>query len=214
MTEILYVDDKLVVCLKQPGVLSTDEPGGMPELLRSQLGTDNIRTVHRLDRAVGGVMVFARTSRCASDLSKQIAEHQFDKRYLAVIPGKMEKPQGQLRDILIRDKARRMTLVTRELSKDAREAVLEYQVLAEAQNMSLIRVKLLTGRTHQIRVQFSSRGLPLIGDRKYGYPEGESPIALWSESISFVHPKTDEKMSFRSPPPEIYPWTEFGSGSF
>lgn len=214
MIEILYVDDKLVVCLKQPGVLSTDEPGGMPELLRAQLGTDNIRTVHRLDRAVGGVMVFARTSRCASDLSKQIAEHQFDKRYLAVIRGKMEKPQGQLRDILIRDKARRMTLVTQELSKDAREAVLEYQVLAEAENMSLIRVKLLTGRTHQIRVQFSSRGLPLIGDRKYGYPEGESPIALWSESISFVHPKTGEKMSFRSPPPEIYPWTEFGSGSF
>lgn len=214
MTEILYVDDKLVVCLKQPGVLSTDEPGGMPDLLRSQLGTDNIRTVHRLDRAVGGVMVFARTARCAADLSAQIAEHTFDKRYLAVIHGNMDAPNGELRDILIRDKARRMTLVAQELSKDAREAVLEYQVLAEAENMSLIRVKLLTGRTHQIRVQFSSRGLPLIGDRKYGCPEGECPIALWSESISFVHPKTGEKMNFRSPPPEIYPWIEFGSGTF
>lgn len=214
MTEILYSDEKLVVCIKPSGVLSTDEPGGMPDLLRSQLGTDNIRTVHRLDRAVGGVMVFARTARCAADLSAQIAEHTFDKRYLAIIHGSMDAPEGELRDILLRDKARRMTLVAQELSKDAREAVLRYQVLAEVDNMSLVRIKLLTGRTHQIRVQFASRGHALVGDRKYGTGDDAGTIGLWSESLSFIHPKTGETMSFHAAPPSTLPWTTFGSGTF
>ena len=207
--ELIYQDADIVVCVKPPRVLSTDEPGGMPELVRQALGTENIRTVHRLDRVVSGLMVLARNAKSASELSRQIREDQFQKEYLAVVHGVPEQDTGEFRDLLLRDKARKMTMVVTEPAKDVQEAVLTYQVLAKTDTMSRVRIQLQTGRTHQIRVQFASRGLPLVGERKYSALEDDCEIALWSYRLAFAHPKTGEPMEFVLEPPDYYPWTDF-----
>lgn len=207
--EIIYQDQDMVVCVKPPRVLSTDEPGGMPELVRQALGTEDIRTVHRLDRVVSGLMVLARNADSASELSRQIREGQFEKEYLAVVHGHPKEDSGELRDLLLRDKARKMTMVTAEPGKGVQEAILTYQVLAKNDTMSRVRIRLQTGRTHQIRVQFASRGLPLVGERKYSTVEDPCEIALWSYRLAFTHPKTGEPMAFVLEPPDIYPWGDF-----
>ena len=204
--ELIYQDKDIVVCIKPAGVVSTDEPGGLPDLVRQALGDTNIRTVHRLDQTVSGLMVLARRAKAASDLSRQIRENTFEKEYLAVIHGTPERPEGTLRDLLYRDKTRRMTLVAQEMGKDVQEAVLDYRVLNEAQDMSRVRIKLHTGRTHQIRVQFASRGMPLVGEKKYSILEDPCNIALWSCRLAFCHPYTGEKMEFIHQPPEVFPW--------
>ena len=154
--DILYQDNRIAVCLKPPGVLSTDEPGGMPSLLRAALGTDCVRTVHRLDAAVGGVMVFARSRMAASILSEQIREHRFQKEYLAVVHG-MLPAEGRMQDFLLRDRRDGLTRVAEAGTPGAKEARLSYRVLARIDDKTLVRVALETGRTHQIRVQFSAR---------------------------------------------------------
>ena len=206
----LYLDDDIIVAVKPPRVLSTDEPGGMPELVREALGDPkaDVRTVHRLDRVVSGLMVLARNPQSASELSRQIRENQFQKEYLAIIHGHPEQPVGQLRDLLLRDKKERKTYVVQERGKDVQEAILNYQVVGSAEGFSRVAIELVTGRTHQIRAQFSSRELPLVGDRKYSLLEDDCEIALWSHKIGFIHPKTGEAMLFTQSPPEIYPWTE------
>ena len=210
--EILYQDSDILVCIKPARVLSTDEPGGLPELVREALGDPkaDVRTVHRLDRVVSGVMVLARNASAASELSRQIREDRFCKEYLAVVHGKPDNPEGILRDLLARDKARRMTFVAEAPGKGVQEAELTYHVLENAEDMTLIRVKLHTGRTHQIRVQFSSRGMPLVGERKYAVLNDPCEIALWSAKIGFTHPKTGEWGSFSREPPAVFPWTVFG----
>ncbi len=202
------MDDAIVVAIKPARVLSTDEPGGMPELVREALGQPNakIRTVHRLDRVVSGLMVLARTEGTAAELSRQIREDEFGKEYLAVLHGCPEEATGTLRDLLYRDKARKMTLVAQEMAKGVQEAVLDYRVLTQGNDMSKALIRLHTGRTHQIRVQFASRGYPLVGERKYSLLEDDCEIALWSHSLSFKHPITGKDMEFRVSPPEIYPW--------
>ena len=208
--EIIYQDSRIVVAVKPAGVLSTDEPGGMPSLLRQALNTDCIRTVHRLDAQTGGVMVFARSRMAASLLSQQVRERQFSKCYLAAVHGTPQPQSGEMRDLLGRDSVRRVTYVADTPSADTREALLTYETLDTADGLSLVRVQLHTGRTHQIRVQFTSRGLPLVGDRKYGIPEdGTVPLALWAYRLSFAHPQTGQEMSFTCPPPETEPWTRF-----
>lgn len=206
--ELVYVDDAVVVCVKPAGVRSTDEPGGVPELVRQALGDPktSVRTVHRLDQVVSGLMVLARTEAAASELSRQIREDGFSKEYLAVVHGRPEK-EGTLLDLLYRDKARRMTLVADEMAKGVQEAELDYQVQNTAEDMSRVIIRLHTGRTHQIRVQFSSRGYPLVGERKYSLLEDGCNIALWSHRIGFCHPVTGERMEFTKEPPAIYPWT-------
>ena len=206
--ELVYLDETIVVCVKPGGVRSTDEPGGVPELVRQELGAPkaSVRTVHRLDQVVSGLMVLARTEKAASDLSRQIREDAFEKEYMAVVHGIPPKV-GTLKDLLYRDKARRMTLVAAEMAKGVQEAVLDYQVLHVAEDMSRVRIQLHTGRTHQIRVQFSSRGFPLVGERKYSLLEDGCPIALWSYRLGFTHPVTGEKMEFTMEPPAVYPWT-------
>ena len=209
--ELLYVDEEIVVCIKPARVLSTDEPGGLPELVRLALGNPNgdIRTVHRLDRVVSGVMVLARNGAAASELSRQVRENAFDKEYLAILHGTPEMPEGTLVDLLYRDKARRMTMVAREPGKGVQEAVLDYRVLGMCQGLSKVSVRLHNGRTHQIRVQFASRGLPLVGERKYAEQNDPCEIALWSHKIGFTHPVTGEKMVFSKEPAGEYPWMLF-----
>lgn len=208
--EILYQDKRILVTIKPSGVLSTDEEGGMPQLLRAQLGDAHacVRTVHRLDAAVSGVMVFARSAKAASLLSQQIREHKFEKEYLAVVHGQ-PPAEGTLTDLLVRDNARRITLVANTLEKGVQEASLSYRVLAQREGLSLVQIRLHTGRTHQIRVQFSSRGWPLAGDRKYGNDTAEHPIALWSHRIAFTHPENGEGVEFQQAPPSSYPWNLF-----
>lgn len=210
--EILYQNANILVCIKPARVLSTDEPGGLPGLVREALGDPkaDVRTVHRLDRVVSGVMVLARSANAASELSRQIREDQFRKEYLAVVHGRPENPEGTLHDLLARDKARRMTFVAEAPGKGVQEAALSYRVLEYAKGMSLVRVRLHTGRTHQIRVQFSSRGMPLVGERKYAVWNDPCELALWSAKIGFYHPGTGEWVEFSKEPPAVFPWTEFG----
>lgn len=207
--EIIYQDKDIIVCVKPPRVLSTDEPGGLPDLLRQALGDpdSDIRTVHRLDRVVSGLMVLARNGAAASELSRQIRENLFEKEYLAVLHGTPEQPQGRLCDLLIRDKARRMTMVTRTEGKGVQPAALNYSVLSSGNGMSRVRIRLETGRTHQIRVQFASRNMPLVGERKYAVLEDSCEIALWSHRLAFQHPTTGKSMEFLIPPPDKYPWS-------
>ncbi len=209
--DFIYQDKSIIVCLKPPGILSTDEPGGMPELIRRALGNDSedIRTVHRLDRVVGGLMVFARGRNAASELSRQIRAGTFGKEYIAVVHWRPRDESGVFRDLLLRDPAERKTHVVKSPGKGVQEAALEYEVLSSRQGMSLLRIRLLTGRTHQIRAQFSSRGLPLVGDKKYSLYPDDCGIALWSCRLAFVHPGTGESMEFFRGAPEIYPWTVF-----
>ena len=208
--ELLYMDDDIIVCIKPARVLSTDEPGGLPDLIRQELGDPkaDVRTVHRLDRVVSGVMVLARNAKAASELTRQIRDGEFQKEYLAVVHGRTEE-SGTLRDLLYRDKARKMTMVAAEMAKGVQEAGLHYQRLACDDAMSKVRIQLETGRTHQIRVQFSSRGWPLVGERKYAERNDPCEIALWSYRIGFVHPATGKAMEFRKEPPAVYPWDQF-----
>lgn len=207
--ELVYTDADVVVCVKPPRVLSTDEPGGVPELVRQALGKADadIRTVHRLDRVVGGLMVLARNPAAASDLSRQIREGRFEKNYLAVLHGAPEGEKGTLRDLLGRDKARKMTYIASAPGKGIQEAVLAYQVLNRQDGMSRVHVCLFTGRTHQIRVQFAGRDLPLVGERKYSTRNDPCELALWSCHLGFFHPATGAWMTFDREPPELYPWT-------
>ena len=205
--EILYQDDRIAVCLKPPGVLSTDEPGGMPSLLRAALGTDCVRTVHRLDAAVGGVMVFARSRMAAAILSAQIRAHRFEKDYLAVVHGGLPEA-GTLCDWLLRDRRSGLTRAVPAGTPGAQEARLSYRTLAHIDDKTLVRVALETGRTHQIRVQFASRGHALLGDRKYGLGE-EGGIGLWSYRIGFFHPETELWMNFSHIPDQIPQFSAF-----
>ena len=209
--ELIYLDKDIVVCVKPPRVLSTDEPGGLPELVRQALGDEkaDVRTVHRLDRVVSGLMVLARNPRAASELSRQIREGCFEKEYLAVVHGKPEEEKGSLRDLLGRDKARKMTFVAPEPAKGVQEALLHYTLEDTTDRFSRVRIQLVTGRTHQIRVQFASRGMPLVGERKYAVLEDPCEIALWSCHLGFTHPTTGKEMNFFLKPPRVYPWTEF-----
>ena len=207
--EILYQDSQILVCIKPPRVLSTDEPGGLPELIRDALGdpSADIRTVHRLDRVVSGLMVLARNASAASELSRQIREGDFQKEYLAVLHGCPESPHGTLTDLLLRCKQERKTYVVDHMEKGVQEAILNYHVLNQADGLSRVSIQLVTGRTHQIRAQFSSRNLPLVGDRKYSLLEDSCEIALWSHRIGFSHPATGQWMTFSQEPPAVYPWT-------
>lgn len=209
--KIIRETENLIVCIKPAGVLSTDEPGGMPSLVRDALGHPEaeIRTVHRLDRVVGGLMVLAKSKPAASLLSEQIMSRSFEKEYLAVIHGCPANEAGTFTDLLIRDRYERMTRVADCPGKGVQEAVLDFSVLQKTDDLSLVRICLGTGRTHQIRVQFSSRGMPIVGDKKYGFAEEDCDIALWSFRLAFSEPFTGERMDFSLSPPNQYPWDKF-----
>ena len=209
MIPICYQDKAILVCLKPPGVLSQGAPGGeghMLSLLARQCGGD-VYPVHRLDRGAGGLMVFARTRAAAAALSRSVQEGELGKAYLCVVSGAPEAAEGTYRDLLFHDSARNKTFVVRRPRRGVKEAILDYRVLASAEGRSLVQVHLRTGRTHQIRVQFASRGTPLLGDRKYGGIGGET-LALWSCRLSFPHPDTGAVLTFAQAP-EGPPWDAF-----
>ena len=203
---IVCEDKAMILCVKPAGVIS--EGGGMPALLREKTGCREIFCVHRLDRETAGLMVYAKTARAAASLSAAITAGAFHKEYLAVVQGRPAS-EGELRDLLYRDAARNKSYVVQRMRKGVREAVLRYRVLETREGLSLVRIALATGRSHQIRVQFASRGMPLAGDKKYGSGYRDWPLALWAASLSFPHPLTGETVSRELPPPAELPWTLF-----
>ena len=201
---ILYLDDQIAVAVKPYGVLSEDGSGekGMPALLSEQEGGD-FYPVHRLDRTTSGVMVYARTRSSAARLSEAIAADRLTKTYLAVVEGD-PADGGELCDLLYYDRTRNKSYVVRRERKGVKEARLRYERLSSAAyeggEVSLVRVVLLTGRTHQIRVQFASRKHPLVGDRRYGSTVPAQNIALCASELIFPHPVTGEEIRFTCEP--------------
>ena len=183
--DIIYYDDNIIVAIKPAGVISTDEPGGMPSLLRQALGNEN------------------------AELSRQIRAGEFKKTYLAVVRGVPQERKGRMEDILLRSKEQRKTFVVNKPCRGSQEAVLDYRLLGSNGELSMVEINLITGRTHQIRAQFTHRRLPLVGDRKYGGRDDGCDIALWSYSIGFTNPATGRFMTFKVKPPRAFPWTEF-----
>ena len=182
--EILEQTPGLVVCIKPVGVHAQGEaPDALPALLAKQLGAC-VYPVHRLDQAVGGLMVFARTGAMAAKLSQAMAEGTLQKEYLAVLGARPKDDSGELFDLLFHDRFKNKTYVVSKERKGVKKASLSYRVVAEADGLCLVHVRLHTGRTHQIRVQFASRGMPLVGDGKYGSRKNAASPALWSYALT------------------------------
>ena len=215
MINIIYEDNHLLVVEKKPNILvqaddtkDTDLLTLLKEYLKEKYnkpGNVYLGLVHRLDRPVGGVMVFARTSKCASRLSEQVRTRKFEKTYYAVLCGKA-KSSDTLVDKLEKDSKTNMVKVT----ENGKEAILDYELIDYKKDMSLVKIELKTGRSHQIRVQFASRDLPLYGDQRYnkGAKVGEQ-IALFAKALSFYHPITNEKLTFELNLTNRYPWNIF-----
>ena len=221
MVKVIYEDNHLLVVEKPVNVLSQGDDTNdkdMVNLLKQYVkikynkpGNVFIGLVHRLDRPVGGVMVFAKTSKAASRLSEQVRNKTFKKTYRAVLNGNMKKDTDTLKDYLYKNKKTNMVSVVNKNHKDAKNAELSYITLDKKDKFSIVEVDLKTGRPHQIRVQFSSRTHPLFGDQRYGRNINKvgDQIALWSYKIEIDHPTTKEKMEFICEPPNKYPWNLF-----
>ncbi len=209
---ILYKDADITVCIKPKGISSEDSPSekGVIGLLSEKEGK-SLHLLHRLDRNVGGVMVFANNKKSAAALSKDIAEGRLRKEYLAVTDGIPAENSAVLKDYLFKDSKKNRSYVVKRVRKGVKDASLQYEILKTTSDKALIRVGLHTGRTHQIRVQFSSRKLCLTGDIKYGSKDRTNcEIALYAYKITFTHPTTKETLSFTSEPDyEAYPWNLF-----
>lgn len=221
--EVLYEDNHLLVVVKPPGIPSQEDESGDPDMLtllkadlkerHNKPGNVFLGLVHRLDRPVGGAMVFAKTSKAASRLSDSVRTRSFGKLYLAVVHGQPPARKDRLRHFLRKDARRNIVTVHDVPVPEAKEAVLEYNTVSRSGDLSLVAVELHTGRPHQIRAQMAHVGCPLAGDRKYGAREAgaKSDIALWSARLSVPHPVTKEWMTFRSNPPRVQPWSRWPS---
>ena len=211
--KILFEDKNIAVCLKPAGVLSQNGDGAdMISMLNEHFMQNGEKAeafpVHRLDRETAGVMVYAKNSESASALSKQIEQNTVKKHYFAVVKGCPEEKSGVLKDLLFRDKQKNKSYTVRRMRKGVREASLEYKVIGESNGLSMLDILLHTGRTHQIRVQFSSRKMPLYGDGRYG--GGGGNLALFAHTLEFSHPVSGEKMIFSEKPDmTAEPWNMF-----
>ena len=215
MIPVLYSDKEFLVCSKPVGVIS--ESPGLPDMLQEQLGC-RFYPVHRLDQGTGGVCILAASPHACTALHNLFLEGKVIKEYLAVISGKPEEKNGSFLDYLFHDKRSNKSYVVRQKRKGVKEALCDWKVIGSAfcndQTLSLVHVSLHTGRTHQIRVQFSSRGFPLVGDRKYGSRIKASVPALWAYNLSFPHPRNEAvKVSVSSAPDGTFPWTLFDLSS-
>ncbi len=218
--EILYEDNHVLVVEKPPNMLTQGDSTGDEDLLTllkkdlklryNKPGDVYLGLVHRLDRPAGGAMVFAKTSKAASRLSEQIRNGKLDKSYLAVIYGVPAESSGTLIHYLIKDE----TINTVSVAKSPEEgerASLEYKVKGSRDGLSLVSIKLHTGRSHQIRVQLAAMGHPLYGDQKYGVSLNKPgmQLALWSVKLGFAHPTLKQYQAYQSTPPRVYPWNIF-----
>ena len=209
--KVIYEDNHIIVVEKRPNIPSQGDKSGDIDMLTivkdyiknkyNKPGNVYLGLVHRLDRPVGGVMIFAKTSKAASRLSNEVREKIFEKKYLAVVRGKFEKRSGSLENYLYKDERNNISKVVNKEKKNAKLAKLDYEVLKynEVKNLSLVKVNLHTGRHHQIRVQFATRKYPICGDQRYGELDN-TQIALWAYSIEFVHPVTKEILTFTKLP--------------
>lgn len=200
--EILFEDKDVIVAIKERGLLSEENSKPNMVTLLKEHTKGEIFPVHRLDKDVGGVMVYAKTKKAASELSKQAGDRTMEKTYLAVLHGAPEGKSGILEDLLFFDKRKNKSFTVKKERKGVKKALLSYNVLNEKAELSLVEVKLMTGRTHQIRVQFASRKMPLVGDRRYGAKDDSKIIALWSKEVSFINPASGERVSFQKLPDE------------
>ena len=199
MIEILYQDNDIIVCIKPAGLLSEGEgEDSLLTVLAAQCG-GQVFPVHRLDRGAAGLMVFARNSKAAAGLSRAVQEKQLKKEYFARVSGVPAEKEGEMTDFLFKDSRKGKVFAVKRPRKGVREARLTYRVLWQDEDSSLVRVALDTGRTHQIRVQFSSRGMPLWGDGKYG-SRVKGELALFSCGLGFPHPRTGKRMEWEAKP--------------
>ena len=218
--KVIYEDNHIIVVEKPFNVPTQEDESGDMDMLRmvkeyvrvkyNKPGEAYIGLVHRLDRVAGGLMVFARTSKAASRLSEQIRNRTFKKEYTAVVEGNLKSDASGLVDYLVKDNSTNTVTVTKKDHDGAKEARLNYLLLERQDQLNLIRIDLLTGRPHQIRVQFSSRNHPLWGDGKYGSAyKSKKGIALWSSKLVLEHPTKKESMTFELDPPDQEPWNKF-----
>ena len=204
--EIIYSDKNVAVCLKPSGVSSEGAvgQGGMPSLVANELSVEYVGTVHRLDTVTEGLMLYSLNEKITGKLSEAIAARETEKEYLAIVHGRPEIARGEMRDLLFKDAKKNKSYVVKRARNGVREAILNYETLetenTEYGTLSLVRVKLVTGRTHQIRVQFSSRAMPLLGDGKYGGKDNAPKVALFSTRLSFTHPVNGKRMEFERLP--------------
>lgn len=201
MIDIIYEDQQFVVCNKPSGTISEYIEGNensLPYILTKEKDYDNIFVVHRLDKDVSGIIVYARTSSAAAFFSEQIAKGNFKKEYIAITHGKPEKDSDELCDLLFHDKGKNKTYIVDRERKGVKKAKLEYQLLmyCEKSDRSMLKIRLYTGRTHQIRVQLGSRKLPICGDRKYGSSEKGKNMLLHSYKTRFIDPSSKKEISF------------------
>jgi len=224
--KIVYEDNHILVVVKPQNIPSQEDETKDPDMLTllkeyikekyNKEGEVFLGLVHRLDRPTGGVMVFAKTSKAAERLFMSMREGDFEKKYMAVVNGTPKEKQDRLTHYLIKNEHRNIVQVAPMTSEGAKLAELDYKVLNEKQGLSLVMIRLLTGRSHQARVQMATVGTPIVGDVKYGKGDKvRSNLALWAVELKFTHPTLKEKMTFRVyPPEEEYPWSLFDMDIF
>lgn len=190
-------DDDLLTILKKFIKERDEKPGNV-----------YLSLIHRLDRPVGGAIVFAKTSKAASRLSDQLRRRTIERKYLAIVRGALKKTEAKLVGYLWKDTKKNIVSIVPKHKRDAKQAILKYRVLETNKNLSLLEVELETGRPHQIRVQLNGIGHPLYGDQKYGRRQNEvgEQIALWAYELQFPHPTTKEMIYIQCEPPAVYPW--------
>ena len=216
--KVIYEDNHIIVVEKPVNIPSQGDKTGDTDMLTiikeyikekyNKPGNVYLGLIHRLDRPVGGVMVFAKTSKAAARLSEQVREKEFQKSYLVIVDGGMEKEKGTLEDYLLKNEKTNTSKVVKEGTKNSKYAKLDYEVLKydKELNLSVLKILLHTGRHHQIRVQLSSRGHSIYGDQKYGGRGHGKQIALWAYKLQIIHPVSKEKMDFIDIPEKIGSW--------
>lgn len=211
--EILYQDASLLLCKKPQGMPSQPDPSGQLDLLSAlQQQFPKVGLVHRLDTPTGGVILYSLSEQVTGKLSALVQDHcLFVKEYLAVVGNPPQPESGEMVDLLFHDKRKNKAFVVDKKRGGSKEAKLSYETLATTENgLTLVKIRLYTGRTHQIRVQFASRGFPLCGDGKYGSRIKAPFIALWSYHTAFCHPITKRKVDVSClPDAGLFPWNQF-----
>lgn len=215
---ILFEDNHLLIVEKPVNVPVQEDRSGDLDLLNilkedikiryDKPGNVYLGLVHRLDRPVGGAILFAKTSKAASRLSDMLRRHAMERKYLAVVHGRPAERKGQLVNYLYKDKRKNQVYVCQAHHPEAKKAILDYEVIQSKEGYSLLSVALQTGRPHQIRVQLAEMGHPLFGDQKYGdhiNKKGQQ-LALWAHTLSFEHPVRKEPIDIQSTPPKEFPW--------